>query len=114
MEEVNDTIGNIVIFKDPNPYDELNFGWLLPATHQGWSIKYIADKDVPNGMPYNIVTQSLLPINFFAQKSFYTFDFSNPDGFGSGSFMYEHDGTQYTIEGIDIGSYEHWKEVHNV
>ena len=111
---MSDTIGNIVIFKDPNPYDELNFGWLIPATHLGVSLEYIADKDVPNGMPYKIVTQSLIPINFWNQKEFYTFDFTNPDGYGSGSFVYVHDNQKYMITASFTGSYDDWKEVNNV
>lgn len=106
--------GNIVIFKDPNPYDELNFGWLLAAPHMRTPLEYVADKDVPNGMPYKIVTQSLLPVNFWDQKDFYTFDFSNPDGYGSGSFQYEHNGEVYYITASFTGSYDDWKEVNNV
>lgn len=106
--------GNIVIFKDPNPFDELNFGWILGAPHIKAPLEFIADKRVPNGVPYKIVTQSLLPENFWNQKPFYTFDFSEPDGFGSGSFQYEHNGETYMITASFTGSYEEWKEVHNV
>lgn len=109
-----DTIGNIVIFKDPNPYDEFNYGWLIPATHLGVPLEYIADKDVPSGMPYKIISQSLLPDNFWEQKDFYTFDFSNPDGYGSGSYEYIHNGVVYAVEGCFTGSYYDWKEVKDV
>lgn len=111
---MNNVEGNIIIFKDPNPYDELNFGWLLGATHLQVPLEYIADKDVPNGMPYNIISQSLLPDNFWVQMDFYTFDFSNPTGYGSGSFQYEHEGETYIITASFTGSYNDWKEVNNV
>lgn len=111
---MNDKIDNIVIFKDPNPYDELSYGWLLAAPHRREPLRYIADKDVPAGMPYLIVTQSLLPINFWNEMAMYTVDFSNPDGYGSGSFKYTYNGTEYRIEPIFTGSYNEWKEVNNV
>lgn len=76
----------VVLFKDPNPYDDINYGFLYPAP--GWNIEFIAEKDVPIGMPYLIVSQSLLPPNFPSEKDFYTIDFSTPDGFGSGSYYY--------------------------
>jgi hypothetical protein len=108
------TEGNIVIFKDPNPYDELNYGWLLPATHLGVPIEYIADIDVPYGMPYKIVSQSLLPVNFWQEIDFYTFDFSNPDGYGSGSYEYIHNDETIRVEQFFTGSYDDWKEVNDV
>ena len=76
----------VVLFKDPNPYDDINYGFLYPA--QNWDIQFIAEKDVPMSMPYLIVSQSLLPPNFPSEKDFYTIDFSSPDGFGSGSYYY--------------------------
>lgn len=111
---MNERIENIVIFKDPNPYDELSYGWLLAAPHKQEPLRYTADRRVPTGMPYLIVTQSLLPVNFWNEMSAYTIDFSNPDGFGSGSHRYTYDGVEYRIEPIFTGSYVEWKEVNNV
>ena len=80
----------VIIFKDPNPYDDVNYGFLYPAN--GWEIDFIAEKDVPFAMPYMIVSQSLVPPAFPNEKDFYVVDFSNPDGFGSGSYSYEYMG----------------------
>lgn len=77
---------HVVLFKDPNPYDDVNYGFLYPAAN--WDIEFIAEKDVPLGMPYLILSQSALPPNFPLEKDFYTIDFSSPDGFGSGSYYY--------------------------
>lgn len=105
---------HIIIFKDPNPYDELNYGWLITAPHRPEPIEYLADRRVPSNMPYFIISQSLLPDNFWNEKDMYTVDFSNPDGYGSGSWTYVHNGEKYRIEPIFTGSYNDWKEVNDV
>ena len=49
----------------------------------GLSIEDIAKKDVPAGVPYNIVDESIVPQDptFFEA---WTYDFSKPDGKGMG------------------------------
>lgn len=105
---------HIIIFKDPNPYDELSYGWFLISPHRPEPLEYFADIRVPSEMPYLIVTQSMLPINFWQEKEIYTIDFSNPDGFGSGSFGYSNGDVQYRVEATFTGSYKDWKEIKNV
>jgi hypothetical protein len=45
--------------------------------------EYVAKKSVPIGIPYVYVDDTQLPPYFL---HFYKFDFTNPDGIGSGSF----------------------------
>lgn len=104
----------IVIFKDPNPYDELNYGYLLLAPHSAKDSEYMIKNGVPLGMPYNIVNISDLPNNFFEEKDFYTFNFSNPDGIGSGSYSYVSASVTIDVVSDVMPTYKEWEEAKNV
>jgi hypothetical protein len=71
----------IVIYK--NPEDTTKHCWLLPSLE--YDLEWICKKDIPQGQPYCIVSQSSLPINYYNEMDCYDFNFSNIDGWGSGS-----------------------------
>jgi len=58
-------------------------GVALITPAEGWDVKVVARKDVPNGLPYKIVNSEDLPQDhdFF---NAWEYDFSNPDGYGIG------------------------------
>jgi hypothetical protein len=63
-----------------------NLSILIPAPEalETMSIEDIAKKDVPNGVPYKIVTVNDLPTDREFRDAWEA-DMSNPDGFGIGS-----------------------------
>jgi hypothetical protein len=71
----------VVIYK--NPENPTQHCWLLPSAQ--YDLKWICKRDIPQGQPYCILSQSQLPINYYNEMNSYDFDFSNPDGWGSGS-----------------------------
>jgi hypothetical protein len=72
---------NIVIFKDP--IDTSGHGCLMPSPQ--YDLEWICKRDVPQGQPYCVISSSMLPTNYFKERGFYDFDFTNPTGWGSGS-----------------------------
>jgi hypothetical protein len=72
---------NIVIFRDP--IDPSGHGCLQPSSE--YDLEWICKRDVPQGQPYCVIPFSSLPPNYFKERGFYDFDFSNPTGWGSGS-----------------------------
>ena len=76
MEEV------VVIFESK---DDPSMGcWLWP--NPAYDLEWICKRDIPVGSPYVIVPVNQLPLNYYNEMACYTFDFSNPAGWGSGSY----------------------------
>lgn len=91
--------------------DDDNFG-LMNIFDTSKSLHYHAQKDVPNGRPYLIVSQSQLPKNFGVELGMYNIDFSNPHGFGSGSDTY-NSGLGENFDGtFPFESYDEWFEFY--
>ena len=67
--------------------------WLRPNLM--YDLEWICKRDVPVGSPYLIFSSSLIPFNYFNEFQCYTFDFSNPNGWGSGSYNLENSSTVY-------------------
>lgn len=53
---------------------------ITPNTSCGLSVEQIAVKDVPEGVPYKIISVDDLPDR--ATRDAWTADFSEPDGYG--------------------------------
>ena len=89
-----------------------NFG-LITVFDTSKSLHYHAERDVPNGSPYIIVSQSQLPENFGLELGMYTIDFSNPHGFGSGS---DHSnvgfGSIATMGSFQFETYDEWLQFY--
>ena len=54
---------------------------LVPTMASGLTVEQVAKKDVPQGLPYNIIDRALVP----ADRTFrdaWEYDFSAPDGYG--------------------------------
>jgi hypothetical protein len=66
------------------PQDSGSIALVIPAPECGLSVKEIARKDVPVGVPYLIVNNGDVPLEheFFGA---WEADFSNPDGYGIGA-----------------------------
>ena len=88
--------------------DDDNFG-MITIFDTSKSLHYHAERDVPMGSPYLIVSQSQLPENFGLELGMYTIDFSNPHGFGSGS---DHSnggfGSVATTGSFQFETYDDW------
>lgn len=54
---------------------------IFPLTECGFSVEEIAQKDVPENIPYLIIEDSQLP-NDRTFRNAWQADFSNPDGYG--------------------------------
>lgn len=65
------------------PTDDGGIAIVIPALECGLTIEEIARKDVPAGMPYKIVSESIIPTDR-AFRNAWEADFSNPDGVGIG------------------------------
>lgn len=72
---------------------------MSPAIDCGLTIEEIAQKDVPDGVPYRIIYRSEIPLDpTFCEA--WVADFSNPDGFGIGHIRWfaEHVGVAEYLE----------------
>lgn len=58
--------------------------FLTPNLECGIPLNEIARKDVPAGVPYLILDDSLIPLEHQDYMSAWEADFSNPDGYGIG------------------------------
>ena len=65
----------------PNSNGSVVFVWPAPDTE--FSVEQIAQKDVPEGVPYIIANTADLPSDHAFFEAFEA-DFSNPDGHGIG------------------------------
>lgn len=54
---------------------------IVPTNENTLSFQEIASKCVPDGLPYKIIDSNDLPEDRIFRNA-WTFDFSNPDGFG--------------------------------
>lgn len=91
--------------------DDDNFGFMT-IFDTSKSLHYYGQRDVPNGRPYLIVSQSQLPENFGVELGMYTIDFSNPHGFGSGSDAYDVGSGQMFDGTFSFESYDDWLEFY--
>jgi len=55
---------------------------LVPSPDCGLTVEQIAQKDVPNGVPFNIIDRSQSPQDSLFRDA-WEFDFSAPDGHGN-------------------------------
>lgn len=65
------------------PLDDGGIAVISPAFNCDIPLLEIARKDVPNGKPYNIVDESIIPTDRTFRDA-WEYDFSNPDGHGIG------------------------------
>jgi len=72
----------IVIYQSK---DDPNIGCLL-IPNLSYDLEWICKRDIPVGSAYKILSSSQIPFNYCDEMGCYTFDFSNPDGWGSGSY----------------------------
>lgn len=72
-------MNSIIVF----PNDTGNVVFCYPAPSWNRSIEELAQKDVPAGKPYLIVSENELPTDHTFFNAFEA-DFSNPDGYGIG------------------------------
>jgi hypothetical protein len=54
---------------------------IIPSPENSMSLSQIANKDVPQGLPYKIINSSDIPTDRIFRNA-WTFDFTNPDGYG--------------------------------
>jgi hypothetical protein len=97
----------IVIFQSKD--DPSRGCWLRPNLI--YDLEWICKRDIPVGSPYLIVSSSLLPFNYFNEMDCYSFDFSNPDGWGSGSYNLENSSKVYPA--IFDMTHDEWMELKN-
>jgi hypothetical protein len=99
MEEV------VVIFESK---DDPNMGcWLRP--NPSYDLEWICKRDIPVGSPYVIVPVNQLPLNYYNEMACYTFDFSNPAGWGSGSYNLQNNPFIYPAT-FDM-THDEWMEL---
>lgn len=70
-------MSKVVVFESPNG----GIGVLIPAPR--WTAEEVAEKDVPFGMRYLIVEDSVFPTDISYIEA-WEVDFANPDGVGMG------------------------------
>ena len=68
---------------------------LMPVENCGLTIKEIAMKDVPAGVPYLICQDSDLPSDW-STSSAWEVDFSKPDGYGIGAEQF------FALRGVQV------------
>jgi hypothetical protein len=90
-----------------SPINEDEYLVVIPASHL--PIEYVAQKDVPNGSPYKILSVSQLPYRFWEELQMYEFDLSNPDGYGMGAY-YDDNGNVFITSSFEYESFRDWKE----
>jgi hypothetical protein len=81
--------------------------WLIPNLM--YDLEWICKRDIPVGSPYVILSSSQLPFNYYNELNCYTFDFSNPDGWGSGSYNLQNSPIVYPAT-FDM-SHDEWIEL---
>lgn len=109
MLEIEDINNVVVIWQKPEePDGEFMITMVVDRDEHN---QYLIETIVADGMPYKVIPKSNLPNNIFYEMEFYSYDFSEPDGYGSGSYTNKN-GVE--VVGSFTGSYEQWKEVHNV
>ena len=96
-----------IVYQSPIDLDE--FLVVIPA--DGIEIEYVAQKDVPNGSAYKILSSSQLPSSFWGELQMYEFDLSNPDGYGMGDY-YDESGSLIISSSFPYESYKLWKEAN--
>lgn len=94
-----------IVYQSPINSDE--YLVVIPASHL--PIEYVAQKDVPNGSPYKILSSSQLPYRFWEELQMYEFDLSNPDGYGMGVY-YDDNGNVFISSSFEYQSFDEWKE----
>lgn len=94
-----------IVYKSPVNEDE--YLVTIPASHL--PLEYVAQKDVPNGSAYKIISSSQLPYRFWEELQMYEFDLSNPDGYGRGVY-HNDDGTILITSSFEYESVRHWEE----
>lgn len=95
----------IVIYQSK---DEPTIGcWLIPNLM--YDLEWICKRDIPVGSPYVILSSSQLPFNYYNEVDCYAFDFSNPDGWGSGSYNLQNSPIIYPAT-FDI-SHDEWMKI---
>jgi hypothetical protein len=89
-----------------SPINEDEYLVVIPAT--GVELEYVAQKDVPNGSAYKILSSSQLPERFWSELQMYQFDLSNPDGYGMGEYFDDY-GNILITSSFQYDSYNLWK-----
>jgi len=96
-----------IVYQHPINTDE----YLIVIPAIGIEVEYVAQKDIPNGCPYKILTTSHLPTNFWSELQMYEFDLSSPDGVGMGNY-YDSNGDLIITSSFPYESYREWKEAN--
>lgn len=90
-----------------SPINEDEYLVVIPASHL--PIEYVAQKDVPTGIPYKILSSSQLPYRFWEELQMYEFDLLNADGYGKGVY-YDDRGNELITSSFEYESFKDWKE----
>lgn len=108
MLNIEDTDNVVIIWQKPEqPTGAFNLTRLAKRNEHP---QYLIERIISVDMPYKVCNVEDLPENILSEMEFYDFDFSNPDGYGSGSYI-NNSGEE--IVGY-TGSYQEWKEMYNV
>ena len=96
-----------IVYQSPINDDE--YLVTIPASHL--PVEYVAQKDVPNGSAYKIISSSQLPYRFWEELQMYEFDLSNPDGYGKGVY-HDSSGNELITSSFEYESFKEWKEAN--